>query len=54
MVFILGLMEEDLKDNGLIIIWMGKDFTNGKMEEVIKEVTFMIKNKDTVFIFGYY
>lgn len=36
MVFIIGLMVEDMKDIGRITICMEKEFIHGKMEENMK------------------
>lgn len=48
----LGLMEEDMKGTGKLIICMGKEFILGKMGGNMKVNTLMTRNKDTVSIYG--
>jgi hypothetical protein len=52
MVVILGLMEEYIKEIGLIIKCMVVANINGKMAVVIKANTTTIKSMDMVFIHG--
>jgi hypothetical protein len=47
-----GMMEEYMKVNGKIINSMGKEYTHGQMAENMKECMWMIKKKDTEYIFG--
>jgi len=52
MVFTLGQMVENTKENGKITICMVMVFIPGEMEESMKVIMSMTKKKDTVHILG--
>lgn len=52
MVYMFGLMEECIKENGWIIQCMVKVFIHGMMVEDIKAIIIMIRKKDMANISG--
>ena len=52
MVYMFGVMEENMKGNGQIIACMDKEFILGQMGKNIKEIILRIKKRDMVNIRG--